>query len=514
MKLCIGLLAASPQWEQLLLQEGVAWQHADLPGDDLHSAFSALIINRALSKQEGEAVQGYLRRGGAILGYAGHLTGIGVRSRPALIEYLVGEPDSLFRLQILDGALEGRIAVEANMVRTQNNEFAVFAGDLGGGVAAIFPFDMDVLLADDRSIVKNFYAHHERLPAEHVSLASKGEIRHLVVQSLQYLHLARSIPYVHQWYFPDGARNVFAFRVDTDGGSREDIDRLYAIARSRDVGMTWFLDVQSHESWLHHFSSMVGQEMGVHCFEHKVFPDGPANLANLQKAKRLMETAGMVPAGMAMPYGSWTHEIGRTIEEMRLSYSSEFSFAYDTLPIHPMELNRIMNTLQIPIHPICIGSLRKVGYSEKMMHEYFTMKVNEKLARTEPLFFYHHPSDRNTGVVESLFDRMSEEQIPNITFSAYAQWWKLREATRPRFEIHGDQLAMVARENPSSIHVRVVMGGREAVVPTSSSLDLKKLSWRELPVWAGPPVDIRRIREFDTRALVAKLYTKFQRKFR
>ncbi len=514
MKLCIGLLAASPQWEQLLLQEGVSWNHANLLADDLNSAFSALVINRELSREEAEAVQSYLRGGGGILGYAGHLAGIGVRSRLAPIQYLVGDSDPHFDIHILDAAVEGSIANEATMMRTQNNEFAVFAGELGGGVGVILPVDVERLMDGERSVVKNFYSYRERLPAEHVSLVSKGEVRHLVVQGLRYLHQARSMLYAHLWYFPDGHRNVFAFRIDTDAGIREDIDRLYSLARGYDIRMTWFLDVQSHEGWLHHFSSMAAQEMGVHCYEHRVFGQTGLNDANFQKARRLMESIGLLPAGLAMPFGSWNHDIAGTIDRLGMSYSSEFSFAYDTLPSYPVVHGRKVNTVQIPIHPICVGSLRRVAYSETMMREYLFMKVVEKLGREEPLFFYHHPSDQNTSVVESLFEQVRGEKISNTTFTEYASWWKIREEVLPRFEENGNTLHTGVKRDHASVFMRLLKDGKEAIVPFSATLDMAKMDWRDSAAFSILPRDIRRIREFDTRALVSKLYTKFQRKFR
>jgi hypothetical protein len=177
------------------------------------------------------------------------------------VDYLLPDEDSPFAsLSILDLGIEGDIPREARALRTQGNEFAVFAGELIGGVAVLAPFDPGALMSDSRAASKSFYSGRERLPAEHVSLVSKGEVRHFVHLALEYLHHARGLPYVHLWWFPASSENMVALRIDTDGAERRDIDDLYAISRELEVGFTWFMDMKSHEEMLPGFASMVGRE--------------------------------------------------------------------------------------------------------------------------------------------------------------------------------------------------------------------------------------------------------------
>ncbi len=90
-------------------------------------------------------------------------------------------------------------------------------------------------------------------------------------------------------------------------------------------------------------------------------------------------------------------------------YSSEFSYDYDNLPSVP-RLRHGEGTLQLPIHPICIGSLKRHSYSDKQMIQYFENVIQRKLASSEPIIFYHHPKDGYYDVLDWLFQEMRHER--------------------------------------------------------------------------------------------------------
>lgn len=381
----------------------------------------------------------------------------------------------------------------------------------------LLPFDPELALADRRTVVKNFFARPERLPSERVSLVSKGEVRHLLRWSLEFLHLHRGIPYVHLWYYPDLARNVFGFRVDTDFSSRSDIDALYAVARSAGSGMTWFVDVKSHEPLLPRFESMIGQEVGVHCFDHRVTDSLEGNVANFGKAKRILEDAGFTVPGFAAPQGVWNPALAAATDKLGFTYSSEFSWVYDSLPARPAEIDRLWNTLQVPVHPICIGSLRRVGYNEAQMREYFSLMFEWKMARREPLLFYHHPSHRHEGVIEWLFSIAEERRVPRLTLGEYAKWWTVRQTIALEIRWNGRTLELdfPAECGPrESVGLRVLVdSGKEAFVPITPLVDLDQCAWHQ-KFLCLPPSDIRRIRDVDPRRMLGDLYERMTRRFR
>ncbi len=519
MRLRAALIGPSRGWEQLLLQEGFPFAIADLEKEDLGQEYSLVVVHRPLTGREAGIVSEYLARGGALLGDASACRGVsGMESRDEFIEYLVGDGSLPFRsLALADIGLPGSIAAEALAVRTQQNSFAVFAGPVGRGWGVLLPFAPDLAVMDGRAHAKSFYAPFDRLPSENVSTVAKGEVRHLIREALTYLHACRGIPYAHLWYFPGEARNVFAFRVDSDAAPRSAVDRLYDLSRRHDVPLTWFLDVKSHEPWIQHFAAMTGQEFGVHCYDHRVSGDRAANAENFRKAKAVMEAVGFHPEGFAAPFGIWNPGLADVTRELRFRYSSEFACAYDTLPFHPASI-RGTGVLQIPIHPICPGSLRRAGCADHRMLQYFSLVASWKIARREPLIFYHHPSHESWETVESILSLAGLPGVRPVTFGGYARWWERRTGIRPDLRIERGWLTVDRTSGgmlaESDVMVRVVMpDGREALISPGERLDLELLRWEDPPVFS-PPGDLRRMREFDPRRMLGDLYTSMLRRMR
>jgi hypothetical protein len=517
-KICAALLRPSSVWEEFLRQEGLPFRVLD-PGEGWSpQGGSVLIVTRPLTPPDQETVRACLKEGGGVLGCARDLRPLaGVAAGPGRIQYLLGEGMGLSgSVALLDLGLEGEIPREARLLRTEQNTFALFAGDLLGGKAVILPFDPESALADGRAAVKNFYSRIERLPSERVSLVAKGEVRHLLHHALEYLHLSRGLPYVHLWFFPEGARTVFGLRIDTDAGEKRDIDALYALARSHGVGFTWFLDLESHAQFLAHFRSMVDQEFGVHCLAHAVDPLEEPNRRNFGKAREILLEAGFEVRGLAAPYGIWNPALARVTVELGFEYSSEFSWAYDTLPGFPVTAERVYGALQVPIHPIGVGSLRKAGHSEGQMRDYFSLMLEWKSARSEPLFFYHHPSDRHWGVLDELLRQVEDRGALKVTLGEYASWWRRRTEASIEVDTRGDLLELEYDPGltPRDVSLRVVnTQGREALAPLHPRISLSSLDWRERLTFL-PPGDLRRTREFDTRTLLADLHARMTRRAR
>ncbi len=514
MRLQIGLLGSSIQWEEVLSQEGVAW--AVLNDPDLYDVCSVIVIAKPPDASERREIEAYLKRGGSILSFAGYLDGVaGTTTRKEQIDYIVSYHDTVFpSIHLMDLGVIGGIPKEANCLRTQQNTHAVFAGGIGGGRGVLLPFDPAAVLADTRAANKQFYTPWDRLPSERVSAVSKGEVARLVHEALVYLHRESGLPYIHTWYFPFGGKNLFAFRIDTDKGSKAEIDKLCHLAVSNNIRMSLFADVRSHEDWLQHFAFLSGQEVGVHCYEHRTFETYEENLENITTAKRKLNQVGVSAPGFSAPYGIWNTGLARAIDTAGFEYSSEFSYAYDTLPFYPVTREKKYFTLQIPIHPVCIGSMLQVGYSADRMKEYFSRMIDMKLRRNEPLFFYHHPTHHAWDVVQSVFRTINDLQIQNMTFNEFAGWWRKRLFVQFDAEYRNSRLVLKSAKRDESVWFRVIApDGKEVLLGEDCDVTLTELEFSPKADPVPPPDDIRRIREFDPRRELADLFTSITRKF-
>jgi hypothetical protein len=517
MNLRVGMIGGSPAWEELLSQAGVPVLHP-VPPDSPAGAFSALVVSRQLNGDEHVFVREYLRSGGAVLGSSLYLEGLLVQSGdPLRLSYLTPEAGSRIRgLSLLDIDTTGSLPREANCLRTNENVYAVFAGELLGGLAVVTPFDPGEAMEDFRAVERYFYARQERLPSERVSRVGKNEIVHFVRGALEYLHHGRGIPFATLSPFPSGAASVFAFRIDTDNGTPEEIDELYRISSESDLPFTWFVDAGSHRAWLGRFAEMERQEIGLHCFEHRIYLDATKDEENIRRGLTAMYESGLAPSSFAAPFGFWSPDFGRAIDRSGFRYSSEFAWAYDALPHYPVTRAGRYTTMQIPVHPIAIGSMRRSGFTPAQMSRYFRDVVALKLSRREPLFFYHHPGHRQWDVVRDLCDHLRSTGGRALTLGEYAAWWSNRRALRPSFRLDGDSVVTsVEGVSPGAgtydVSVCITRkGGEESIVPLLEG-DGGKERHRMLPYL--PPADITRIREFDLRGEIGRQFTRLQRRF-
>jgi hypothetical protein len=500
MKLNVGIVGNSKHWEAFLRQEGVPF--ASVTGTAMPDDYSAIVSGDDVHDHDLTVLRDYLFKGGAVLCSGKVYAEIRQTTYDReFIKYVFSDASSPFaNAGLVDVQSRTRIAWNANQLRTDRNSFSAHKGLFGNGHVVALPFDAAKLMRDARVSTKSFYSPERRLPFERVSTVSKGGVRKIVARALELLHHHRGIPYVHLWYYPSDARTIFAFRVDTDHAGPGEIDDLYRVVSSFEIPASWFVDVKSQQLYLSMFSSMEHQEIGAHCFEHRVFPDASANESNIRQALTVLKGADIKPEGFAAPFGEWNDGLGEAIRRCGFSYSSEFAYDYDNLPSYPGIGKDPSPVLQIPIHPVGIGSLRRQGYSEEQMKRYFDFVTGLRLSTREPLVFYHHPKDGHHDVLKHLFETAKQPRIALTFFGEYANWWKRRLQVNPRIEMSGSTIRVSANKSPQSVWLRISKpNGTEAFSPIREELILDKLSWEPRPLPYALPPDFTRIRKFNYR---------------
>ncbi len=500
MKLRIGILGDRIGWEVLLEQIGVPF---DVVGDSmLPNEYSVVVASDDVDDRESEMLRQYLALGGAVL----CSVKVYARLRQTTcqyvnIEYLYPSKSSIFQsLGIIDVYSRCQLPWNANDLITNKRSIAAYVSSQAGEHLIALPFDSSKVALDSRTAYKSFYSPARRRPFEKVSLSSKGEIRCLVSQCLEILHHRRKLPFAQLWYYPNGSRSIFCFRIDTDKGTFEQIKILAKVIERNGIPATWFVDLKNHKNILKLLSRESLHEIGVHCYEHKTFSDYKSNIENINKALNILKESKISPKGFASPFGMWNEELGRSIIDSGFEYSSEFSYDYDNLPSVPKLYNRKCGVLQIPFHPICIGSLKRQSYTDKQMVRYFAEVIQKKVARREPLFFYHHPNDENISVLDWLFQEMRREHIPAKNISEYASWWKLRINSIPEFRYTKGCIHIRGIQKEKSLYIRITKpDGTEAIVPVAKQIMLETVRWDPKPAAWSAPDDFLRSRQFNYR---------------
>ncbi|HLP18127.1 MAG TPA: hypothetical protein VK470_17850 [Bacteroidota bacterium] len=570
MNLTIGLFRHDVCWEQLLTQIGVSWSVVGEPSTFIPGSYSAMIVNAEPDASSIEQLRVYMRDGGALLGDFGRLRSVlGLQTSHSRYSYISPQrfgkfsPSSLLDIDSTGRLLTGssHLAASGQMTafgpETQGafpdpDVIQIFSA--GNGIAISLPFDCSALFRSSEFRRKNFYAPTDRLPSEYVSTVSKGPLREIVTNVLEYLHHARRLPFVHTWYYPDGKPSVFTFRVDTDQGNQTELAELHELCTRHGVKGTWFADVKSHESWLDFFSTFRTQEIGLHCYEHRTDEAVADVRANFSKGVELLRRAGFDIHGASAPTGKWNMAVDTVYRELGIAYSSEFCLSYDDLPFYPVvgpvtgHLNGpvtgqtmaedLSPVMQLPIHPVCVGSMRRSAFTSEQMRAYFRTWIDNRLRSREPVCLYHHPTHHHWEVFDDVFSTIAQSGIPSMTYGEYASWWKTRSASMLRCTFENGMLrpvgvvtessssqktsdatnaavhatnagtAVYAGIGTSSIadtrvqHRISFAGGEEIILPIAGEIDTNTVRRSRTPERVVLPSDIGRARTFDPRHAV------------
>jgi len=502
-KLSIGILRYEAGWEILLRQIGVNWKVISTSDELNQESFSALIVNAEPTSLQEKYLEEYLVEGGAILAVGSYVQYL-MHSKLKR-KYFSSLPPSLFgsfgQMTMMDVYSAGILDVSSF---NQTHQLPS-VHKIGKGVLAAIPFNVNDLVLDIRSMRKNFYFTKDRLPNEIVATVSKGNLRRFITEILQFLHHERGLPFIHKWYYPESRETIFTFRVDSDQGSPAEVNDLHSLCEGRSIKTMWFIDAKSHEQWLSRFRDFGEQDIGIHCYEHMTFSTEEKNLPNILKALSLMNAEGLRPKGAAAPYGTWNPSISSVFEQIGAGFSSEFSLDYDDLPFFPFVEGKLSPVLQIPIHPICVGSMRRTRYSANEMKRYFLQLIDTKLLQREPLCLYHHPTHHHLNLFADVFDYIRSKQIDNYSYPEYASWWRKRDEIgwTHHFDRAKDELSAHCTDRDCGVYWRVAFpNGEESIVNSEGTFPLRSLPRQHSPDKPIPPADIIRSRDFDFRHLI------------
>lgn len=473
----IGIVKGKPGWITILKQEGLYYQPFK-KGDEP----AVLIVDEYAEQPD---IIEYLDGGGSILTDTKTLARIDERAfKRITVKYIVPDAsDFLKHTDIIDIASKGYQIREHGFGKVNDKIPAVICLPKGRGTIIALPFDVSEVMLDSRSTMKFFYHADGKFPAEHVSMVTKGEVRKLVCNCLRYLFKRQQRYYIHKWYYPDGKRNAFTFRIDTDTPTIKEILDCYRIAEKHNLQFTFFIFTWPIEQHLAKLRKMTNQEIAVHCYEHKAFKNPEKNYQNFSAAKNQLLNLGFDVSGLAVPYGSWNRLIGEVTETAGFSYASDFSFAYDDLPSYPFLGNGFSSVLQIPVHPITPASLFYVKNNVSSIKMYYENLIRQNLRNDDPLFFYGHSSviAHAPQILEDIITVISKARgIWTGSYREFYEWWKARENIDIAHSIEGKTVRFKHAQKAKNKHVRIINPqGDEAIVEIAPSIQLKKIPYEE-----------------------------------
>lgn len=499
----IGLLGRDLVWQELLLQVGVP--HFCDCAERL-DRIKVLILDRAPERNELDELRRYADRGGGILSFAGNITQLWpeVRLFRRKLAYLLPDSSDLFQnVGIVDLDTVGLIPSGANLGLTPAGTSAVLAGRHKTAPVVLLPFDPAKVLRNRTALARVFPAGTSRPVFETVSRTSRGEVRRLIANALRRLCSSRGIPYLHLAYVPEGISG-FGVRMDTDASPLGSVQAVARTATGSGMRFSWYIHVQAAGRDLPVLVRDVlsGQDIQLHCFEHRVYPDYESNSADISEGLRQLKQTGVNPLAVVAPYGQWTEEWSRAVADAGLTYTSEFSVGYDDVPFRPLVQGRRSTVLQVPVHPICLGRLAAACASEEQMYSYMRSLIDRQVARQEPCFIYDHPTgaQKYEQVWRQILFYGLTRCGRELNLSDYAKWWAGRESAQVNLRQESDGLEIEVRELDASLRYVVEREDSWAEFKLRpGKVRFSNLTWHRREVAKFDQTQLRRARRANLR---------------
>ena len=490
----MGIDSNKPGWEIVLKQIGVSFDQFSLSDKISPDIYSVLIITEPHTSIENKVINDFLSAGGAVL-YSDNSILDKTSYKTRKVSFLCSEENSPYsQVGLLDIYSTIRIGKSKNS-KTIDSKLNIFSTD--NGTNLILPFNINELILNSNSRRKKFYANRKELPSEIVAEVSKGKLRKIVEISLEYLHHKRDLPFVHLWYQPYIDKNLFIFRLDTDFCSQKDADEMYKICQSNNISATWFLDTDSSDR-LNNYALMQNQEMAIHCDKHYVYDNIEDNYNNILKAENKLKNSEISVTGFAAPFGDWNYSLDKAMQKMELKYSSEFTLDYDDLPFYSYCNNEFSTVLQIPIHPISLGRLRRSHFSENEMLQYYLNLIKWMNKVGEPVIIYHHPHHKNFNIFDTIFKFVNSQNFGNMSMGEFSNWWEERNKLEPEFQYVDNKLSVKLDSKNVFINISTNDG---FTISQQRDIQIDKITLKP-HFKAIMKQDIKRIRKFHWRDLL------------
>ncbi|MFC1887399.1 hypothetical protein ACFLYK_01170 [Candidatus Cloacimonadota bacterium] len=494
MKLEIGLIGTNPGWETVLQQLGVTYKILEAEEIGKSTLEPAFMIIHNLSKiKDPEVIKDRIKSGGSILFESVKYAAIFKRKiRYQRIKYLFPQSDSIFNnLGLID--FNTTFSIEKNKARKYlDKQLYIISEIIGEGFVTVLPFELNKVLNDTRSCRLRFPAERDELPSEIVSKVSKGKIRRLIQILLKGMYQQKELPFIQKWYWNSNRESCFSFRVDTDYCTTEQARELYALCLEKGINGTWFIDTGSEDRIKDIYAGMMDQEIAFHCDRHRIFKDKATNDKFITMGLDKLALHNLSVSGYAAPFGEWNKSLAEVLAEKSFEYSSEFALNYDDLPFFP-NVGKGYNVLQIPIHPISLGRLRRSHFSRSEMIQYYKALIDRKLAEQEPIIIYHHPAHLHLDVFKEIFSYVNSLDLPKMNFEQLSVWWKFRDSIDLKAAFFENKLKLDS-DDKVDYYIKISYKDQYSILPFQNKIDLDKIEWKQekLPVMGREHKDIRK----------------------
>lgn len=416
----IGYMGQNSSWEQLLGQIGVSWERLDPDQPVSIEHYSCVIADRSVDRKHESNLDQYLKNGGALIDAVGAFYPESVQSTSMTL-IAPGTEDRLF----------GHIAKIPVYGRALTTEAGLLAGTVKIDPSpdrqlAFCGLPVHRLWQGYKSVHRAFGSKDTALTFERVAALRSQPYVEVLLTLLKLLHDKSGLPFVHAWWHPHSEKHAATWRVDTDFGDLNRMRELSSSASEFNIPLTWFLHTAYHGEQLPNLIDLLPKtdEVSLHCYRHFEYKTTAQYHSDILEGIKLLRQCGVDPKGYAGPYGSWSEPLARALSRFSFQYSSEFGYDYDSLP----SMSPASGILQLPIHPVSIGSFRRFKAEISDVQSYFNYIIKMKRLTHQPLHLYHHPNDGERGQFKAFLQQPEYDNYDWMTYSEWYDWWMRRSA--------------------------------------------------------------------------------------
>ena len=477
MNLTLELLGSNQGWETVLQQMGVCYNIVDYDDITVDGYKPICLIAHNFSNiSDPDVISDLVKAGGTVLFESQVYARIFNRKvRKKKIKSIFPQTGSIFEsLGVID--LHSVILIDCKRKRDfWDKKLSIFSDIVGKGTITVIPFNLYSLMKDARSCRKRFPAGRNELPSEIVSKVSKGKIRKMIEILIKKILSQNDLPLVQKWF--SNCESLFSFRIDTDYCTAVQAKELYNVCRKKEITGTWFVDTGSKDLLTETYAKMNDQEIAFHCDRHRIFPDKKNNEHYISIGLSKLADTHINVNGYAAPFGEWNNNLAEVLDEKGFNYSSEFALNYDDLPFYPYTDKKVHDVLQIPVHPISLGRLRRSHFSEEEMVQYYKDLIDRKITEMEPILIYHHPAHEHFNVFEEIFEYVNDLGLQKFSFQQWAVLWKYLQSIDLQVSISENKLKLSA-DNGMDFYIKISYKGKYTILPFRKKIDLNKVDWQ------------------------------------
>lgn len=294
---------------------------------------------------------------------------------------------------------------------------------------------------------------------EEVAAVDKHALRQRLLAKLRLLVEAHGGVWATVAAYPFPYRSAFNLRADYDRCEPEDFAAFWQAIEGREGAVSHFVCAAAVQPKPELLGRLAGSDVGSHGYHHHSYRDDAENLENIRRGIAALQAEGIEPSGFAAPHGRWSAGLGRALDALGVSHSSEFALAYDALPFWPADCQ----ALQIPVHPLCLGLFLESAQhcqppldpraAAALAATHWRETAQAKYAAGQPLFFYDHPDGRlgrHPHVVRQLFETVAQfGSVWWTTMTQFAAWWRARQLVALRVVRNGQTLRITVDGLPA-----------------------------------------------------------------